>query len=33
HVFKNIIPALKQAGVSDDNIHTMMVDNPRQLFA
>ena len=33
HVFKNIIPALKQAGVSDDKIDTMMVDNPRRLFA
>jgi len=33
HVFKNIIPALKQAGVSDDTIATMMVDNPRRLFA
>jgi len=32
HVFKNIIPALKQAGVSDDKINTMMVDNPRRLF-
>ena len=33
HVFKNIIPALKEAGVSDDKINTMMVDNPRRLFA
>ena len=33
HVFRNIIPALKEAGVSDDKIHTMMVDNPRRLFA
>jgi len=33
HVFKNIIPALKEAGVSDDKINAMMVDNPRRLFA
>ncbi len=33
HVFKNIIPALKEAGVSDDKIDTMMVQNPRRLFA
>jgi len=33
HVFKNIIPALKEAGVTDDKIKTMMVDNPRSLFA
>jgi phosphotriesterase-related protein len=33
HVFKNIIPALKQAGVSDDKITTMMVANPQRLFA
>lgn len=33
HVFKNIIPALKEAGVSDDKIDMMMVENPRRLFA
>lgn len=33
HVFKDIIPALKQAGVSDDTVHTIMVDNPRRLLA
>jgi len=33
HVFRNIIPALKEAGVSDDKINTMMVDNPRRLLA
>ena len=32
HVFKDIIPALKEAGVTDDKINTMMVDNPRRLF-
>ncbi|MGD0915878.1 MAG: phosphotriesterase-related protein [Thermodesulfobacteriota bacterium] len=32
HIFKNIIPALKQAGVADEMISTIMVDNPRRLF-
>lgn len=32
HVFKDIIPALKEAGVSNDKINTMMVENPRRLF-
>jgi len=33
HVFKNIIPALKEAGVSEDKINTLMVENPRRLFS
>ncbi len=32
HVFKNIVPALKRAGVTDAKIHTMMVENPRRYF-
>lgn len=32
HVFRNIIPALKEAGVSDDKINTMLIENPRRLF-
>ncbi len=32
HVFKNIIPALKEAGVSEDKVNTLMVENPRRLF-
>ncbi len=32
HLFKNIIPALKEAGVTDGQIRTVMVDNPRRLF-
>jgi phosphotriesterase-related protein len=32
HVFKNIIPDLKKAGVTDDQINMMMVENPRRLF-
>lgn len=32
HVFNNIIPALREAGVSEDKINTLMVKNPRRLF-
>jgi len=32
HVFKNIIPALEEAGVSKEKINTLMVENPRRLF-
>lgn len=33
HVFKNVIPALKKAGVGEDRISMMIVDNPRRLLA
>ena len=33
HVFENIIPALKNEGITADQIHTMIVDNPRRLLA
>ncbi len=33
HIFNNIIPALKEAGVSEDKINTLMVKNPRRLFS
>jgi phosphotriesterase-related protein len=32
HVFKDIVPALKAQGVTDDQIKTMMVENPKNLF-
>ncbi len=32
HLFKNIIPALKQGGVTDAQIKTIVEDNPRRLF-
>ena len=32
HVFQNIVPALKRAGVSEDKIRAMLVDNPRRYF-
>ncbi|MCS6925398.1 MAG: phosphotriesterase-related protein [Candidatus Binatia bacterium] len=33
HLFKNLIPKMRAAGVSDDKIRTMLVDNPRRWFA
>ncbi len=32
HISKDFIPALKAQGVTDEQIKTMMVDNPRKLF-
>ncbi|MDP2852916.1 MAG: hypothetical protein Q8O28_01570 [Smithellaceae bacterium] len=32
HIFHNIIPALKKAGITDEQIRTMMIDNPRRLL-
>jgi phosphotriesterase-related protein len=32
HISKDFIPALKARGVTDEQIKTMMVDNPRNLF-
>jgi phosphotriesterase-related protein len=32
HISKNFIPMLKAKGVTDEQIKTMMVDNPRNLF-
>ncbi|MDO8433563.1 MAG: hypothetical protein Q7S58_14255 [Candidatus Binatus sp.] len=32
HVFKNIVPALKEAGVGEAKIRAMLVENPRQYF-
>jgi phosphotriesterase-related protein len=32
HIHKDVIPALKQRGVTAEQIHTMMVDNPRRIL-
>jgi phosphotriesterase-related protein len=32
HVFQNVVPALKKAGVSQEKINAMLVDNPRKFF-
>jgi len=33
HIFRNIIPVLKEAGITSDRIDTLLVVNPRRLFA
>lgn len=30
HLFRNIFPALKQAGIKDEQIDTLLIDNPRR---
>ncbi|MGE5698383.1 MAG: phosphotriesterase-related protein [Candidatus Sericytochromatia bacterium] len=32
HIHHDVIPALKKRGVTDAQIHTMLVDNPRAIF-
>jgi len=32
HIHNDVIPALKQRGVTDELINTMLVDNPRKIF-
>ena len=32
HIHNDVIPALKERGVSDQQIRTMLVDNPRHIF-
>jgi phosphotriesterase-related protein len=32
HIHNDVIPALKQRGVTDDQLTTMLVDNPRRIF-
>lgn len=32
HLFRNIIPQLRNAGVTEETIRTMLVDNPKRLF-
>ncbi len=33
HIFDNIIPALKNGGVTDEQVQTILVDNPRGIFS
>lgn len=33
HIHNDVIPALTARGVTDEQIHTMLVDNPRNIFA
>jgi phosphotriesterase-related protein len=32
HIHNDVIPALKQKGVTDQHLHTMLVENPRRIF-
>ena len=32
HIFRNIIPQLKSAGITDAQVNSMLVDNPRRIF-
>ena len=32
HIHDDVIPALKERGVTDEQITTMLVDNPRKIF-
>ena len=32
HIHNDVIPALKQRGVSDEQVHTMLIENPRRIF-
>jgi phosphotriesterase-related protein len=32
HISKDVLPALREQGVAEDQIHTMLVDNPRRYF-
>jgi phosphotriesterase-related protein len=32
HIHNDVIPALKQQGVTDEQLQTMLVANPREIF-
>jgi phosphotriesterase-related protein len=32
HIHNDVIPALKRAGVTEEQLHTMLVENPRRIF-
>jgi phosphotriesterase-related protein len=32
HITRDVIPALKERGVTDEHLHQMLVDNPRAIF-
>ncbi|ASO21751.1 phosphotriesterase-related protein [Actinoalloteichus hoggarensis] len=33
HIHDDVIPALRRLGVTDSDVHTMLVENPRRIFA
>jgi len=32
HIHRDVLPALRESGVTEDQIRTMLVDNPRKFF-
>jgi len=32
HIYRDVVPALKERGVTDAQVHTMMVENPKRFF-
>ena len=32
HIHNDVLPALQERGVTDEQITTMLVDNPRKIF-
>ena len=32
HIHNDVIPALKQKGVTEEQLHTMLVENPKKIF-
>mgnify|MGYP002142220329 FL=1 len=33
HIHNDVLPALRERGVTEEQITTMLVDNPRRIFA
>lgn len=33
HILQNIVPVLRQKGVSESQIQTMLVENPKRIFS
>jgi phosphotriesterase-related protein len=33
HILKKVVPMIKDAGISEQQINTMLVDNPRRVLA
>jgi phosphotriesterase-related protein len=32
HIHNDVLPALRELGVTEDQLHTMLIDNPRRIF-
>ncbi len=32
-LFRSVIPHMKEIGITEEHLHTMLVDNPRRFFA